>query len=170
MPTILLREKDLPTAALRELAARIQPAAVANGGILLISDQPDVARAANAHGVHLGGRSIPWSQGRHAIGESLLLGCSCHSAAELALAESAGADYAFLSPFAAPLSKQSDLPPLGPEGFKVLASASRLPVVALGGLTAENATDALAAGAAGIAAITLFMTGDLREIEALVAT
>jgi thiamine-phosphate pyrophosphorylase len=75
---------------------------------------------------------------------------------EVARAEQEGADYVVFGPVFAPLSKESDLEPRGLEELGRVAHAVSIPVLALGGITAENAAECLAAGAAGVAGISLF--------------
>jgi thiamine-phosphate pyrophosphorylase len=77
-------------------------------------------------------------------------------------AEAEGADYVVFGPVFAPLSKASDLAPRGIEELTRAASAVRIPVLALGGITRENTASCMAAGAAGIAGISIFQTMNAR--------
>lgn len=163
---IQVREKDLPVRALLTLAeaavARAQGAATR----VLVNDRLDVALAAGASGVHLPAHGIPVAEVRRAY-PRLLIGASCHTLDELRRAEDGGADFAVFGPVFAPLSKASERPPLGVERLAEAASAVKIPVLALGGITVENATECLQAGAAGIAAISLFQkSGDLGRTAA----
>jgi thiamine-phosphate diphosphorylase len=91
-----------------------------------------------------------------------LLGGSCHDRTELERASNQGADYALLSPFFAPLSKVSERRELGIEGFHRLADGSRIPVLALGGVSAERIPAAYRAGARGVAVLgDLFLAPDV---------
>ena len=81
---------------------------------------------------------------------------SCHSVEETRRAEEEGADFVVFSPVFAPLSKTSPLPPHGLDGLAQACRAVRIPVLALGGVTWSNAGSCVAAGAAGVAGITLF--------------
>lgn len=161
---IQIREKDLVGGALFQLTAEILRRAPS--ARVLVNDRLDVALAAGAAGVHLGGSGLPllavreWL-GKHAARE-LLVGKSCHSSAEALAAERDGADYVFFGPvFATP----SKLAYGAPQGIDRLADACRklsIPVIAIGGITAENSAKCVAAGAGGIAAIRLFQEpGDL---------
>lgn len=157
---IQIREKDLSAREMLELSRQAVAAAGATTKIL-VNDRLDVALSAGTAGVHLGGESAPvaevvrWCRAGHAPAE-FLIGASCHSLAEVLAAEGSGADYVFFGPvFATP----SKLPYGAPQGIKRLAEVcrqARIPVIAIGGVTAENADDCLRAGAAGIAAIRLF--------------
>jgi thiamine-phosphate pyrophosphorylase len=155
---IQLREKNLPARTLYELAAR--SAAITKGTTtrLLVNDRADIARAARADGVHLTTRSIEASIIRRSFGHGFLIGISTHSLAEAQAArESDAADFAVFGPVFDTPSKRDYGPPLGLEKLSEAASLlSPFPLIALGGVTGENAPDTLRAGASGIAAIRLF--------------
>jgi thiamine-phosphate pyrophosphorylase len=153
----MLREKDLPNAELLRLAEQLRAPIKSAGGILLINSAIDVAAGCAADGAHLGSTAPDFASARAALGPEALLGASCHNDAEIARAEAAGADYILLSPLFGPRSKPSAAPPLGLEEFSRLARSTPLPVLALGGIDEESADKALAAGAFGVAAISLFM-------------
>ena len=158
---IQIREKDLPT---RELLALVERAVVLTRGTtarILVNDRLDVALAAAASGVHLGGESMPvrevaeWVR-RRPEGAGFLVGASCHALAEAQAAEQDGADYIFFGPLFATPEKLKYGPPQGTARLAEVCRAVRIPVIAIGGITKENAAECLAAGAAGIAAIRLF--------------
>ena len=156
---IQIREKDLSARDLLELSQR----AVATAGKtrILVNDRLDVALAAGAAGVHLGGESAPvaevarWCRAGHAPAE-FLIGASCHSLAEVLAAGNSGADYVFFGPIFATPSKLRYGAPLGVEQLAEVCRQARIPVIAIGGITTGNAGECLRAGAAGIAAIRLF--------------
>lgn len=155
---IHLREKDLGGAALLALARALLPACRARGALLLVNDRLDVALAAGADGIHLPAAGVPPGEARRLLGAAALVGVSCHSAADVERARAAGASYATFSPIWDTPSKRAYGPPLGPAA---LAGAARLglPLVALGGVGPENAAEAWAAGAAGVAVIRAWLTG-----------
>jgi thiamine-phosphate pyrophosphorylase len=160
---IQLREKDLEGRSLFELAARAIAACAASSGKqvrVLINDRLDVARAAQAAGVHLGETSVPAgavTRWRNRVGPpDFLVGVSCHSLEAAAQAASDGTDYIFFGPVFATPSKQAYGPPQGLQELERVCRAVSLPVLAIGGITAQNAGACLRAGAAGIAAIRLF--------------
>ena len=156
---VQIREKDLSAREMLELSRRAVTAAGTTK--ILVNERLDVALAAGAAGVHLGVESAPvaevvrWCRAGHAAAE-FLIGASCHSLAEAAAAESSGANYVFFGPvFATP----SKLLYGAPQGIERLAEVCRqvcIPVIAIGGITAENADQCVRSGAAGIAAIRLF--------------
>jgi thiamine-phosphate pyrophosphorylase len=181
---IQLREKDLDGRALFDLAGKaISACAVSspdgkNPVRLLINDRLDVAwtaRQTDGGGVHLGENSVPVgtvSVWRSRIGgKNFLIGSSCHSPEAAEQAAAAGADYIFFGPVYATPSKQAFGAPQGLQKLEQVCRNISIPVLAIGGITAENAGACLEAGAAGIAAIRMFqeamdLTGLLRQIRA----
>ena len=160
-----IREKDL---AGRELLALVRAAigithASAHAGRpgVTVNDRLDVALAAGAAGVHLGGESLPardvirWCRGGNAPAE-FLVGVSCHSLEEVREAESAGASYALFGPIFETPSKERFGPPQGIARLAEVCRAVRIPVIAIGGVNEANGPECVRAGAAGIAAIRLF--------------
>jgi thiamine-phosphate pyrophosphorylase len=170
---IQLREKDLPIRELEALAlaasriVRVPGTVAQETTRLLINSRTDIAIACGADGVHLPSDDISpavvqriWAEAVHS--SRALVSVSCHSANEVAGAASAGADFAIL----APVFEKRDAPQTIPVGLDGLHKASRqkIPVVALGGITFENARACLDAGATGIAAIRLFQKNDIGEV------
>jgi thiamine-phosphate pyrophosphorylase len=128
---------------------------------LLVNTRADVALACRAHGVHLSSGAPSAAAWRALAPAGFLLGVSTHSMEEVLRAESDGADFVVLSPVFPPRSKDYSGSQLGIEQFGRICRATALPVYALGGITWDNAGDCLAAGAAGVAGISLFHTSDL---------
>jgi thiamine-phosphate pyrophosphorylase len=155
---IQIREKDLSARDLFDLVqcARALPNPAATK--ILINTRVDVALAAGAAGAHLPSGSPPPSRWRAITPPDFLIGVSCHTLEEARAAEQDGADYTLFGPVFAPLSKSADLPPRGLVRLAEVARAVRIPVLALGGITRENASECTSAGAAGVAAISLFQT------------
>ena len=128
---------------------------------LSVHGDAGVCRALEVPGLHLPSNFGDVEGVRRAF-PSTILGVSCHGAAELEAAERAGADYALLSPFFAPTSKEAASPVLGPEGFRAALRGLTMPVLALGGLTPERLALAAGAGAAGAAVLGgLFLVSDV---------
>ena len=155
---IQIREKDLSARDLIELVqcARALPNPAATK--ILVNTRVDVALAAGAAGAHLPSGSRPPRHWRAITPPDFLIGVSCHTLEEVRAAEQAGADYVLFGPVFAPRSKSPDLPPRGLDRLAEAARAVRIPVLALGGITRENASQCTSAGAAGVAAISLFQT------------
>ena len=166
---VQIRERDMPA---RELLSLAKAAIGAREGEarVLVNDRLDVALAAGAAGVHLGGASVPvrevlrWLRERNAPAE-FLVGVSCHSLQDAREAEDAGASYVFFGPVFETPSKKSFGPPQGIAKLAEVCGAVRIPVIAIGGVNEENAAECVRAGAAGIAAIRMFQ--ELREAETL---
>jgi thiamine-phosphate pyrophosphorylase len=117
---------------------------------VIVNRRADAALAAGADGVHLGFDAMPAAAARALFGAEALVGVSCHAAAELQAADPA-ASSAQLAPIFAPLSKPASRAALGLAALAAACAATRLPVLAQGGLDPERAAAAVAAGAAGVA-------------------
>jgi thiamine-phosphate pyrophosphorylase len=164
---IQLREKNLPARTLYELTARCAAITEGTATRLLVNDRADIARAARADGVHLTTHSIEASIIRRTFGTDFLVGVSTHSLAEAQAARDAGADFAVFGPIFDTASKRAYGSPVGLQALhKAAHTLSPFPLIALGGVTQKNASDALSAGAGGIAAIRLF--ADPNNLEATV--
>lgn len=158
---IQIREKDLPARELFRLARSIQALPNPGGTKILINTRVDIALAVGASGAHLPAGS-PWPREWRAIAPAgFLMGVSCHSAAEVRQGEAGGADYVVFGPVFAPLSKGFPVAARGLEELAKAAAAVRIPVLALGGVTRENRDACIAAGAAGVAGISLFQNTPL---------
>jgi thiamine-phosphate pyrophosphorylase len=153
---IQLRLKDVSA---RDLVGVAKALVRAVGVPVIVNDRADVAIAADAAGVHLGIDDLPPSATRRIAPAGFIIGVSVGNDAEVQ--NSSEADYAGIGPFFRTASKNDAGVPLGPEGFARLADATRLPAVAVGGVTAENALVPIQAGAAGIAVIAgVFASSD----------
>jgi thiamine-phosphate pyrophosphorylase len=185
---IQIREKDMPTPELESLAheavqilrgqelatGKRQPATA-----LLINSRTDIALATQAAGVHLPANDVSpedvrtaWKrrEGKSGAGtptreispRDLLIAVSCHSPQEVTQAAANQATFAVF----APVFEKRDAPGSIPTGLASLRQACRakIPVLALGGVTLENAQSCLQAGAAGIAGIRLFQENDIATI------
>jgi len=133
------------------LVIDLEPIARRTGSRLVVNDRIDVALAAGVDAVHLGARSLDVATARSLMGESAVIGRSCHSAAELSSARDEGADYAFAGTvFATPSHR-------GREGIgvaevtSIAAAVPGFPVIGIGGIGVDDVVQMMAAGAAGVA-------------------
>jgi thiamine-phosphate pyrophosphorylase len=148
-----LRLKPACSRDLLAAAERIRPLAHAAGALFLVNDRPDVARAVEADGVHLGQDDLPVAAARRVLGPGRMIGVSTHDVDEARAAASAGADYVAVGPIYATTSKEHPLPPQGLELIRAVRAAVPCPIVAIGGITAETAPLVRAAGADAVAMI-----------------
>ncbi len=174
---VQLRERDLPAHDLEILAGEAmvrvgKNQGAARGTRMLINSRTDVAVAAGCDGVHLRSSDVGCAVARQVYGadRSAVIAVSCHSPEEVQRAAKEGVDFAVLGP----VFGKRDAPGVAPLGLQMLAEGCRraaaarqqrpMPVLALGGVTLENAPACIAAGAAGIAAIRLFQEHSLTEM------
>jgi thiamine-phosphate pyrophosphorylase len=163
---VQLREKSLPARVLFELARRAAAITGPSRTRLLVNDRADIALSAACDGVHLTTRSLKADTIRAAFGPDFLTGVSAHSLDEAREARDAGADFAVFGPVFDTPSKRAYGPALGLQQLEAASSElSSFPLIAIGGITLENAPQALRAGASGVAAIRLFSdANNLEEI------
>lgn len=154
-----LREKDVAGGVLLALAREVVAAAAGSPLRVSINGRPDVAVLSGARGVHLPERGLPPGDVRAAF-PGLAVGVSCHSVEGVRRAEQAGADYAVLGPVFPTTGKDR---PLGLDTLGEAARAARLPLFAIGGITAANAASVWAPGVSGVGAIGTFVEGDVAE-------
>ena len=164
---IQLREKDLSARELETLAgaAQLRTGNQKLKTVFLINSRTDIALACDARGVQLPANDISpsevrkiWSQFNPA---ELTIGASCHTRAEVARAAQAGADFAVFGP----VFEKASTRPAGLDALRE-ACQEKIPVLALGGVTLENAEACMQAGAAGIAAIRLFQDHEMDGVVA----
>ncbi|MBF0368336.1 MAG: thiamine phosphate synthase [Magnetococcales bacterium] len=149
---ILLREKGLTGAPLLTLAEALRRLTRQQGAQLLIHDRVDVALAVEAEGVHLPESGLPTHIARKLLGKEKIVGRSCHDLEGACHALVEGADYVTLSPLF-PTHSHPHATPLGITEFTQLRTQIPGPVLALGGITPENAAQVPATGADGVALI-----------------
>ncbi len=146
---VQLRERDLPIRELLVLATefrREMPEAK-----LFINDRVDLALALDAHGVHLRESSLPTPEVRGVLHPRQLIGRSVHSLEGVASAERHGADFVVLGPIYETPSKQVYGPPLGLGLLEQTSRTARIPIFAIGGVTAARACEVRGAGGFGVA-------------------
>ena len=174
---IQIREKDLSGRGCGLLTREaVQRTAKSQAGRadrtrIIVNDRVDVALTENAGGVHLGEKSLLVAEAKRLVvdrGErnDFVIGVSCHSLEAARSAEGDGADYLFFGPVFATPSKATFGAPQGLERLATVCREVSIPVLAIGGITLENASACFVAGAAGIAAIRPFQ--DAQDISSLV--
>ncbi len=138
-------------AHVHSLSERLLPLARAAGATLIVNDRVDIALVAGLDGAHLGQRSLSPRVARELLGPPAMVGVSSHSPMELDQAVSAGADYVFLGP----IFETATHPGQPGQGWELIrtAAARQVPVIAIGGIDVARASDAVAAGAHGVAVI-----------------
>lgn len=146
-----LRLKDVDDEAVREAARALMPVCHAHDVAFLINDRPDLAAELGADGVHVGQQDADQKSAREIVGDDRIVGVTCHDSRHLALiASEQGASYvAFGAAF--PTETKETQFRASPELFKWWSDLVEVPCVAIGGLTAENCGDVVAAGADFIA-------------------
>jgi thiamine-phosphate pyrophosphorylase len=124
------------------------------GVTFLVNDRCDLALAVGADGVHLGQDDLPLARARQIMGPGKLIGISTHRPEEVQEATAGGADYLGFGPIFQPGSKQDHEPVVGINGLRRVRPLTRLPIFAIGGITAESVEDLRQAGADGVAVIS----------------
>lgn len=133
-----------------ELAARARHA----NAVLIVNDRADVARAVQADGVHVGQDDLSVELARRVLGAGRRIGCSTHRPDQVRDADRSSADYIAFGPIFETQSKQQPDPVVGLEGLREARRLTRKPLVAIGGITLENARAVIEAGADSVAVIS----------------
>lgn len=163
---VQLREKDLSSRALYELAYELRKLTARHGARLIINDRVDIAQAVDADGVHLGGESIPLYRARKLLGDGKLIGVSCHNQVNAIMAQENGADYITFGPVFPTPSKARYGEPLGVDKLRDAADLLTIPVFALGGIKRGNLPQLLEADIACVAMISAILAAPSPRDEA----
>ena len=166
---VQVREHDLDGGPLLRLVRRCLEAVRATDTRVIVNERLDVALAAGAHGVHLRATSMAGSRARALVPNGFLIGRSVHSREDVERANVEGTlDYIIFGSVFATSSKPGR-PPAGVDALVSAVQASRLPLVAVGGVTAQNAATVGRTGASGFAAIGLFADTEDESLAAAVS-
>lgn len=151
---VQIREKD-PSVGHDE-RVRIAREVLARPGArrVLIDDHVDVARAAGAHGVHLGPRDLPVAEARRRLGPTSWIGSTANDVAEATSARHGPADYLGVGPVFETRSKAAPAAALGLARLAEIVAAVTLPVIAIGGIDGRNVADVMATGVHGVAVLS----------------
>lgn len=152
-PVVQLRAKGLPVGDLYALASVVGRACAEHKALLIVNDHVDIALAVGAGGVHLGAGDLPVPVARRLLGTSVELGATARDPESARRRQAEGATYLGVGPAFASTSKDGLPAPLGIEGVGRVADAVSIPVIAVGGVTADRVPELLAAGAHGVAVI-----------------
>ncbi len=164
--TVQLREKDLNTRDLYDLAKVARKITKKNGVKLIINDRVDVAIAVDADGVHLGWQSLGIDIVRKMIGHDMLIGFSAHSLKDAESAEKSGADYVSISPIYDTPHKGFYVKPFGVDKIGKIKEFVDIPVIALGGINENNVEEVLKNDADGVAVISAILLSENPEQSA----
>jgi thiamine-phosphate pyrophosphorylase len=171
---VQLRDKEAGGRALLEEARALQALLAPLGVPLIVNDRVDVAVAAGAAGCHVGQTDLPAAAARALLGPDAILGVSLDAVHQVAAVDPGIVDYVAHGPFAPTLTKMDAGGPVGAEGLAMVRRLTALPLVAIGGIDAENAGAAIRAGADGIAVVSAIVAAAdpaaaSRELRATIA-
>jgi len=158
---VQLREKDLPTRELLDMAYGMRELTARYNARLFINDRADIALCVGADGVHLGQSSMTAYAVRKVVGDKFMIGVSTHNLEEALTAEKEGADFITFGPIYPTPSKLKYGKPVGVESLKKIAERVVIPVFGIGGIKPDNAKEVVNAGAYGVALIS----GILGEVD-----
>ena len=153
---VQLREKQISTRDFCLYAQQIHAITRRHDVPLIINDRVDVMLAVEAEGVHVGREDLPLPLTRQLAGDRIV-GYSVNTLEHLRYAEEEGADYVGIGPVHPTGTKTDTGPAVGMEGLRTIARHARIPAVAIGGITAENAAEAIKAGAAGCCVVSAIL-------------
>ena len=156
---VQLREKTASTKEFYDLALRVKEITSRYGVPLLINDRIDIALAIDSEGVHIGQDDMPADIAREIIGEDKILGVSASTVEEAKKAENDSADY-IGSGAVFPTATKDDADSVSKEELKEIVDSIDIPVVAIGGITVENASSLKASGIAGFSVVSAIMSAE----------
>src|SRR6266536_535091 len=157
---IQLRDKTASTRVLIEEGLALRALTRERGALLIVNDRVDVALAIEADGVHVGQDDMPAALARRLLGPHRILGVSAATMEEAEVAVAGGADYLGVGPIFPTRGKADAGPATGVQLLTELARRYATPLVAIGGITAENTPAVVRAGAAGVAVITAVVNAE----------
>ena len=151
---VQLRDKHASTSAIIETGLALKQALAGSNALLIVNDDVDAAIAIGADGVHIGQEDRDADNTRRLIGPDMILGLSVETEALASAIDASIVDYAGIGPVFATPTKPDHKQPIGFDGLARIIKLCPVPSVAIGGLKAEHAAEALAAGADGLAVVS----------------
>lgn len=149
-----LRAKGLGSGETLEASMILKRLAQKYGAAFIVNDRVDIALMSGADGAHLGQDDIPLPEARKLLGPDSVIGVSTHCPEEAARAQRDGADYISFGPIFPTVTKKDALSPRGVEYLREIRKTVSIPIVAIGGVTEDNAAEVLTAGADSVAVIS----------------
>jgi thiamine-phosphate pyrophosphorylase len=150
---IQLREKQWPSGTLLPLARRLRERCRAAGVPFVVNDRVDLALAVDADGVHLGQDDLPAPTVRPLLRPGMILGVSTHGVGQARSAQEDGADYVAIGAMY-PTATKSSFELVGPGAVREVRGQVRVPLIGIGGITADTVGEVIRAGADGVAVIS----------------
>ena len=164
------RDKEADLAAMIAEARRLR--CLCQEALFLVNDRVEVALAVGADGVHLGQEDLHYREARRLLGEKKIIGITVNTPEQALEAARLGADYLGVSPIFATRTKPDAGEPAGLTLLREIRRRVRLPLIAIGGITLDNAPSVIEAGADGVCAISAVVTrpdvrGAIEEFQGL---
>lgn len=159
-PCVQVRAKGLDDRDWYALAAAVAARCRDAGALCIVNDRVDIARAAGAHGVHVGEDDLPVAAAQRAAGGDLLLGATARDPEQAARAVADGADYLGVGPVFATSTKEGLPGTIGLGGLRAVAAAVDVPVIGIAGVSVDRVAPVLAAGAHGVAVVSAVTAAD----------
>lgn len=151
---IQLREKDLPTREYFYMALELRELTLQHGVTFIINDRLDVALAVEADGVHIGHDDLPAAAARRIMPPEMILGVTARNVQQALQFQEAGASYLGVGSVFSTATKGNTGKPIGLQGLADVARMVKIPIVGIGGITAQKAGEVITAGARGVAVVS----------------
>lgn len=160
---IQLREKNMESRDLCNLASSIKKVAKKRRVLFLVDDRVDIALAVDADGVHLGSEDLPVKIARKLLGKKKVIGATVRDLSQALKAQREGADYLSLGPIFLTRTKKNLPPPRGLKAITQIKKKIRIPLIAIGGINRDNVASVIRAGADGAAVVSA--VGEARNVR-----
>ncbi|MDR2728243.1 MAG: thiamine phosphate synthase [Chitinispirillales bacterium] len=163
IPFVQLRMKNAPQKQILDTALAMRKITEGSNTLLIINDNPHIAKEAGADGAHIGQSDMPYNQAREIVGDDMIIGISTHNPQQTKDACRQKPDYIGIGPvWATPTKKIAD-PAIGIDGMREMLSAATVPAVCLGGIDLSNLAQALEAGAQNFCMVRQFTQSENPE-------